>query len=59
MAPRPRAPELILREFKVDGKKASHERLVVVHNQCAGRPDYQGDQDDDLRHNTDCDEGSA
>ena len=59
VAPRPRAPELILREFEVERSRATHVRLVVLHNQCTGGPDYQGDQDDDDRHNTDCDEGST
>ncbi len=59
IAPRPRAPELILREFEVERSQATHVRLRVVHNQCTGGPDYQGDQDDDPRHNTDCDEGST
>ena len=59
IAPRPRAPELILREFAVERSQATHVRLRVVHNQCTGGPDYQGDQDDDPRHNTDCDEGST
>jgi extracellular elastinolytic metalloproteinase len=59
VAPRPRAPELILREFAVEASKATHVRLRVLHNQCTGGPDYQGDQDDDPRHITDCDEGST
>jgi extracellular elastinolytic metalloproteinase len=32
---------------------------VVSSNQWAGAPDYQGDQDDDLRNITDCSAGSA
>ncbi|CAN5586817.1 hypothetical protein BH20ACT23_BH20ACT23_21240 [soil metagenome] len=59
VAPRPRAPDMILREFEVDRSLATHVRLRVLHNQCTGGPDYQGDQDDDPRHNTDCDEGST
>jgi hypothetical protein len=56
--PRPRAPELIIRSFDVSGS-ATHVRFVVLHNQCTGAPDYQGDQDDDPRNVTDCDQGSA
>jgi hypothetical protein len=59
VAPRPRAPDLILREFAVERSQATHVRLRVLHNQCTGAPDYQGDQDDDPRHITDCDEGST
>jgi extracellular elastinolytic metalloproteinase len=59
VAPRPRAPELVLREFAVEASQATHVRLRVLHNQCTGGPDYQGDQDDDPRHVTDCDEGST
>jgi extracellular elastinolytic metalloproteinase len=57
--PRPRAPELILEEFDVANTVASHIRLQVVTNQCTGTPDYQGDQDDDPRNITDCDDGST
>jgi extracellular elastinolytic metalloproteinase len=56
--PRPRSPELIIRSFDVSGS-ATHVRFVVLHNQCTGAPDYQGDQDDDPRNITDCDVGSA
>jgi len=57
--PRPRAPELILREFDVANTLATHVRLEVLTNQCTGTPDYQGDQDDDPRNVTDCDDGST
>lgn len=59
IAPRPRAPELILRSFAIPQTRATHVRLEVVHNQCTGAPDYRGDQDDDPRHNTDCVAGST
>jgi len=55
-APRPRAPELIMRSFDVPQTKATHVRLAVVTNQCTGGPAYQGDQDDDPANSTDCDE---
>jgi extracellular elastinolytic metalloproteinase len=57
--PRPRAPELILREFDVPDTAATHIRLEVVTNQCTGTPDYLGDQDDDPRNTTDCIAGSS
>ncbi|HEX2771333.1 MAG TPA: M36 family metallopeptidase, partial [Micromonosporaceae bacterium] len=54
IAPRPRAPELIIRSFDIPYTKATHLRLEVVTNQCTGAPDYAGEQDNDPRANTDC-----
>jgi extracellular elastinolytic metalloproteinase len=54
VAPRPRAPELILRTFDIPDTTATHLRLEVVTNQCTGTPDYAGEQDADPRANTDC-----
>ncbi|HEU0212699.1 MAG TPA: M36 family metallopeptidase [Jiangellaceae bacterium] len=54
VAPRPRAPELILRTFDIPDTLATHLRLEVVTNQCTGTPDYAGEQDADPRANTDC-----
>ncbi|MGI8707527.1 MAG: M36 family metallopeptidase [Actinomycetota bacterium] len=59
VAPRPRAPELIVRSFVVPKVKATFVRLVVVTNQCTGAPAYQGDQDDDPLNTTDCSAGST
>jgi extracellular elastinolytic metalloproteinase len=59
VGPRPRAPDLTLRSFDVPETRASHVRLRVLTNQCTGGPAYQGDQDDDPRNVTDCDEGST
>jgi extracellular elastinolytic metalloproteinase len=56
--PRPRAPDLTLRSFDVPQTRASHVRLRVLTNQCTGTVAYQGDQDDDPRNVTDCDDGS-
>src|SRR5690606_9696662 len=53
-APRPRAPELIIRSFDIPTTIATHLRLEVVTNQCTGAPDYAGEQDNDPRANTDC-----
>jgi extracellular elastinolytic metalloproteinase len=58
VAPRPRAPQLIIRGFDLAGT-ATHVRLVVLTNQCTGAPDYQGDQDDDPINVTDCSAGSV
>jgi hypothetical protein len=59
VAPRPRAPELILRTFDIPDTRASHLRLEVVTNQCTGAPEYAGEQDADPRANTDCSTASA
>jgi hypothetical protein len=58
VAPRPRAPQLIIRGFDLAGR-ATHVRFVVLTNQCTGAPDYQGDQDDDPINVTDCSAGSV
>jgi extracellular elastinolytic metalloproteinase len=58
VAPRPRAPQLIIRGFDLAGT-ATHVRFVVLHNQCTGTPGYQGDQDDDPINITDCSAGSV
>jgi extracellular elastinolytic metalloproteinase len=54
IAPRPRAPELILRSFDIPDTTATHLRFEVVTNQCTGGPDYAGEQDADPRAGTDC-----
>ena len=54
IAPRPRAPELIVRSFDIPDVNATHLRFEVVTNQCTGGPDYAGEQDADPRAGTDC-----
>ncbi|GIH05505.1 hypothetical protein Rhe02_35720 [Rhizocola hellebori] len=54
VAPRPRAPELIIESFDIPRTKATHLRLEVLTNQCTGGPGYAGEQDNDTRANTDC-----
>ena len=54
IAPRPRAPELIIGSFDIPPTKATHLRFEVMTNQCTGAPDYAGEQDNDPRANTDC-----
>jgi extracellular elastinolytic metalloproteinase len=58
VAPRPRAPNLIMRSFDIPETTASHVRLRVLTNQCTGTPDYQGEQDNDPRAATDCSDAS-
>lgn len=52
--PRPVAPDLTMREFDVTDTEAAAVRLVTLHNQCTGGPDYAGEQDDDPLNDTDC-----
>jgi extracellular elastinolytic metalloproteinase len=59
VAPRPRAPDLIIRSFDVPRVQATHVRLRVLTNQCTGTPAYAGDQDDDPLNITDCAAGSV
>ena len=47
VAPRPRAPELIIRSFDIPDTTATHLRLEVLTNQCTGAPAYAGEQDAD------------
>jgi extracellular elastinolytic metalloproteinase len=54
VAPRPRAPELILRSFDIPDTDATHLRFEVVTSQCTGGPDFAGEQDADPRAGTDC-----
>jgi hypothetical protein len=58
-APRPIAPQLIMRDFGTPKFKATHLRLRVLTTQCTGGPAYQGEQDADPANNTDCDTGVA
>lgn len=59
VAPRPRAPDLIIRSFDIPRTKATHLRLEVVTNQCTGTPDFAGEQDQDPRSDTDCTTASS
>jgi len=59
-APRPSAPQLIMRDFTLPLKvKATHLRLRVLTSQCTGGPAYQGEQDADPIATTDCDTNVA
>jgi extracellular elastinolytic metalloproteinase len=56
--PRPVAPEMILRSFRVPEVRASHVRIVVLDNQCTGNTAFHGDQDSDPTSGSDCRLGS-
>lgn len=58
IAPRPRAPDLIMQSFDIPRTRASHVKLRVLENQCTGTDDFRGQQDADPRHDTDCVTGS-
>ena len=58
-APRPAAPDLILRSFNVPATSATHVQIRVIANQCTGGPAFQGDQDNDPLNDSDCINGSA
>ena len=52
--PRPVAPNLILRSFKVPRTRAAAIRFVTLENQCTGYKGYAGEQDNDPTNDTDC-----
>jgi uncharacterized repeat protein (TIGR01451 family) len=54
VAPRPVAPDLLLKTFDVTDTAATHIRLVALNNQCTGGPDFAGEQDNDVTNDTDC-----
>jgi extracellular elastinolytic metalloproteinase len=59
VAPRPVAPELILRSFDLPSTvNAKYVRIVVLENQCTGQTAFQGEQDADPANGTDCRLGS-
>ena len=54
MRPRPVAPNLVLRSFKVPVTRAAAIRFVALENQCTGFAGYAGEQDADPTNDTDC-----
>ena len=54
MNPRPIAPDLIMRAWKVPTTKATHVLFRVRANQCSGQRSFQGEQDNDPTYSTDC-----
>ena len=60
VAPRPVAPNLIIRSFTLPSPaSATHLRLVVNASQCTGGPAYAGEQDNDPTNSTDCTANSS
>jgi extracellular elastinolytic metalloproteinase len=56
--PRPTAPDLSTRSFRITPTVATHLMIRVVTNQCTGGPAYAGDQDNDPRSTSDCTTGN-
>jgi extracellular elastinolytic metalloproteinase len=52
--PRPVAPDLIMRAWKIPRVTATHVLFRVRTNQCSGQASYQGEQDSDPQFSTDC-----
>ena len=52
--PRPVAPNLTLRSFKIKPTRAAALRLVTLENQCTGFAGYAGELDSDPLNDTDC-----
>jgi hypothetical protein len=59
VTPRPAAPDLIIRDFDVPDRRATHVQIRVLTNQCTGTSAFQGDQDADPASGSDCRLGSA
>jgi extracellular elastinolytic metalloproteinase len=57
--PRPVAPNLTMRSFRIPATTATHLRFEVAASQCSGNPDYAGQQTNDPNVPTDCVSGSA
>jgi len=54
LRPRPVAPNLTLRSFRVPATRAAAIRFVALENQCTGYAGYAGEQDADPTNDTDC-----
>jgi len=52
--PRPVAPDLIMRAWKIPKVNATHVLFRVRTNQCSGQASFQGEQDNDPQFSTDC-----
>ncbi|MDQ3953503.1 MAG: M36 family metallopeptidase [Actinomycetota bacterium] len=59
IAPRPKAPHLIMRAFDIPNVTATHVRFVVLHNQCTGTPAFQGERDNDPTSESHCPTGTS
>lgn len=56
--PRPTAPDLTTRSFRIGPTVATHLMIRVLTNQCTGGPEYAGDQHNDPRSTSDCTTGN-
>ncbi|WP_433271595.1 M36 family metallopeptidase [Actinosynnema sp. CS-041913] len=56
--PRPTAPDLTMRSFRIPATQATHLKIRVLSNQCTGGPEYAGKQHDDPRSTSDCTTGN-
>ncbi|MBB5959564.1 hypothetical protein FHS29_006185 [Saccharothrix tamanrassetensis] len=56
--PRPTAPDLTLRSFRIPATQATHLKIRVLTNQCTGAREYAGSQHDDPRSTSDCTTGN-
>ena len=56
--PRPTAPDLTSRSFRILPTAATHLMIRVLTNQCTGAPEYAGQQHADPRSNSDCTTGN-
>ncbi|MFL6144421.1 MAG: M36 family metallopeptidase [Labedaea sp.] len=56
--PRPVAPDLTSRSFRIPVTLATHLMVRVLSNQCTGGPAYAGQQHNDPRSNSDCTTGN-
>lgn len=56
--PRPTAPDLASRSFRIAPTVATHLMIRVRTNQCTGGPDYAGKQHNDPRSTADCTTGN-
>lgn len=56
--PRPTAPDLASRSFRIHPTVATHLMIRVLTNQCTGGPEYAGNQHNDPRSTSDCTTGN-
>ncbi|MET0233192.1 MAG: M36 family metallopeptidase [Kibdelosporangium sp.] len=56
--PRPTAPDLAARSFRIPPTLATHLMVRVLTNQCTGAPEYAGSQHNDPRSTSDCTTGN-
>lgn len=56
--PRPTAPDLTNRSFRISPTLATHLMIRVLTNQCTGTPDYAGNRHNDPRSTSDCTTGN-